>query len=611
MPRNPSGTVTLPTNDSHPAAPRNVIRSSDFNELMTDITSELTDSWSRSGKGAALADLDMDGFNLLNARVVYRVETFAAAPSASIPADVQQAWIEDRNARFKRVASEPPHGLKFQNDGNWWEIDEPIVTVKMAGAKGDEIADDFQAIQDAIDYAMWYGTDVLFTQGIYLHSQMFKCVPSKPTPDFADIEAEPFPGPINYPFARSDSISIRGLGNPTIRATTAMEAQFKFFTEYEFVDAMEPQHCEISNIDIDGNDLAENGIFQFWSSRFVHTAVRMHRHEVNVRLLNSAVNSFQYCIYDSTDACVLFDVAGDSIFVGCDFYIRKSGIRMITGSNSKIFGGLFTGHVYPGGGHTHRGLEILTAGQAVGHQSRNVTIDGVEAVGIDWLVYADDNDGDGLTEIWGLNITNCHTIRNAFKPDIGLAYIKNARGPAIIGNTCGAVVDSAETTLPDIQLVNVFGARVIGNNFSKSKDRAVSIEDCEQATVIGNMFTDCGRTSAPVYLRGSYSQVVNNTFVSTSGVTLFATAIEEATGGYTFNNFDENTFDADQTNPIVRFGGFTRMRDEVGTAVPTTGTWNQGDRVWFYAPAASGMMGWVCVASGTPGTWKTFGAISA
>lgn len=66
MPRNASGTVTLPTNDSHPAAPRNVIRSSDFNEIMGDITTELTDSWSRSGKGAALANLDMGGFSLLN-----------------------------------------------------------------------------------------------------------------------------------------------------------------------------------------------------------------------------------------------------------------------------------------------------------------------------------------------------------------------------------------------------------------------------------------------------------------------------------------------------------------------------------------------------------------
>jgi parallel beta-helix repeat protein len=48
-----------------------------------------------------------------------------------------------------------------------------------------------------------------------------------------------------------------------------------------------------------------------------------------------------------------------------------------------------------------------------------------------------------------------------------------------------------------------------------------------------------------------------------------------------------------------------------GTAAPTTGTWAVGDRVMNSAPAASGNIGWVCTTAGTPGTWKTFGAISA
>lgn len=67
MARDVNGDYTSPTNDSSPAAPRNVIRSSDFNEIISDLATALTDSWSRSGKGAALADLDMNGFDLLNA----------------------------------------------------------------------------------------------------------------------------------------------------------------------------------------------------------------------------------------------------------------------------------------------------------------------------------------------------------------------------------------------------------------------------------------------------------------------------------------------------------------------------------------------------------------
>jgi len=43
---------------------------------------------------------------------------------------------------------------------------------------------------------------------------------------------------------------------------------------------------------------------------------------------------------------------------------------------------------------------------------------------------------------------------------------------------------------------------------------------------------------------------------------------------------------------------------------PSAGTWRRGDIVYNTAPSGSGFIGWVCTASGTPGTWKTFGAFS-
>lgn len=50
---------------------------------------------------------------------------------------------------------------------------------------------------------------------------------------------------------------------------------------------------------------------------------------------------------------------------------------------------------------------------------------------------------------------------------------------------------------------------------------------------------------------------------------------------------------------------------QFGSAAPVSGTYIRGAVVYDIAPAAGGTLGWVCVASGTPGTWKTFGAISA
>lgn len=45
------------------------------------------------------------------------------------------------------------------------------------------------------------------------------------------------------------------------------------------------------------------------------------------------------------------------------------------------------------------------------------------------------------------------------------------------------------------------------------------------------------------------------------------------------------------------------------TAVPTVGTWNKGDIVWNSSPSAASAPGWVCVMSGTPGTWDPLPAL--
>jgi hypothetical protein len=48
----------------------------------------------------------------------------------------------------------------------------------------------------------------------------------------------------------------------------------------------------------------------------------------------------------------------------------------------------------------------------------------------------------------------------------------------------------------------------------------------------------------------------------------------------------------------------------VGDAPPVANVWYQGALIYDRTPSASGFMGWVCVADGVPGTWKTFGPIS-
>jgi hypothetical protein len=55
----------------------------------------------------------------------------------------------------------------------------------------------------------------------------------------------------------------------------------------------------------------------------------------------------------------------------------------------------------------------------------------------------------------------------------------------------------------------------------------------------------------------------------------------------------------------------TNTSIEVGSAIPTTGTYNKGQIILNTAPNAGGYLGWVCVTGGTSGTWKGFGLIEA
>jgi hypothetical protein len=71
---------------------------------------------------------------------------------------------------------------------------------------------------------------------------------------------------------------------------------------------------------------------------------------------------------------------------------------------------------------------------------------------------------------------------------------------------------------------------------------------------------------------------------------------------------------ADQTQVAEANDRLTRQKIGRGvnyvSAAPTTGAWLQGEIVYNTAPTSGGYVGWVCTASGKPGTWNTFGLIS-
>ena len=56
---------------------------------------------------------------------------------------------------------------------------------------------------------------------------------------------------------------------------------------------------------------------------------------------------------------------------------------------------------------------------------------------------------------------------------------------------------------------------------------------------------------------------------------------------------------------------FENKKFEVGTDIPTEGSYRKGDIVWNSNPQPTGYVGWICTREGTPGDWKAFGQISS
>lgn len=54
-----------------------------------------------------------------------------------------------------------------------------------------------------------------------------------------------------------------------------------------------------------------------------------------------------------------------------------------------------------------------------------------------------------------------------------------------------------------------------------------------------------------------------------------------------------------------------RLNIIYASSTPVSGSYVIGDIVYNTAPSAGGFVGWVCTQAGSPGTWKTFGVISA
>lgn len=79
---------------------------------------------------------------------------------------------------------------------------------------------------------------------------------------------------------------------------------------------------------------------------------------------------------------------------------------------------------------------------------------------------------------------------------------------------------------------------------------------------------------------------------------------------YDVCTFMSGLVDLAQISAVLPFIGVSSLTSNginsvhYGTALPTVGTWQQGDIVWKTNSASGSNPGWVCTVAGTPGTWS-------
>lgn len=150
--------------------------------------------------------------------------------------------------------------------------------------------------------------------------------------------------------------------------------------------------------------------------------------------------------------------------------------------------------------------------------------------------------------------------------------------------------------------------------------RGISITSCFWASDSGNAY--------PVQIGGSGGNVqgfnISGNYAGYIGLLAFVNLNGFGEGGVISGNYCLETPTAKIVSAprqgVVAFSNYNQtglmtnyenlVAVNQGSAAPVSGTYAVGSLVYNSAPTAGGFVGWVCTTAGTPGTWKTFGAIT-
>lgn len=156
-----------------------------------------------------------------------------------------------------------------------------------------------------------------------------------------------------------------------------------------------------------------------------------------------------------------------------------------------------------------------------------------------------------------------------------------------------------------------------GNNrnaFTTSEGAAIQVGASFNCKVIGNRIGFGGSEFSyyGVFVStGAVSPVLRDNWVNK----LAAGGVAYSVGNVSSYNINASGSNNRAGSGVALWGGTTLLNDNglgfregiaVEGSAPTVGTWAVGDRLWSKVPTST-VVGHVCTAAGTPGTWRAFG----
>jgi hypothetical protein len=452
---------------------------------------------------------------------------------------------------------------------------------------------DWAAIQAAVNEAMKVGKMVYITgAGPYMISDTI----------FIKIQRA-----LTYPpglppqavhFAPNVNAIIKGFGTPTLKATNAIPYIFEINNNFTF-SVSAPFYCLIEGIGFDGNNLATTAIYSRFSmhNRYVHN--RFWGSEEAIRYYGYGVANISFNTIEAKNGIVLEGGGGDSVIDHNDFYTPKD-----TANTTGVYIGDYGGNTRILNNTFSNGWDISLYpcyGISINNPNRDVTISNNEFCTYSSGVYAinDPASGNLFKVIMNNNHTNPCTAQN---PGTLLQAIDCSE--FIITNNFGNGKSyNWNATSPAIELVRCKSFKIVNNRFGEYTSNVIIMNDCTDCEVYSNSFQDFGKSSVNSRAIDIYSTGISNrnyfkdNYFLQTNVAWGKHAIYENTG--VNNTFCFNNTFIGLSEPYRKVGANSIFqRTEYLAALPSTGSFYQGDILWNTTPSAGGTPGWVCTTSG-------------